>query len=103
MGAVNFNFFSCQAGGGMGVPEISSTGSQFSEILYHSGPFQSSNSFYLAIFTLTLRLLSHLGQSVPSHRDYVPRLSAVQRPSGLNSGSFSSKWPGLFSRDAQCF
>ena len=44
----------------MGVPGISSTRSQSSEILYHSGPFQSSHSFYLAICTLSLRLLGIL-------------------------------------------
>ncbi len=44
----------------MGVPGISSTRSHSSEILYYSGPFQSSHSFYLAICTLSLRLLGIL-------------------------------------------
>ena len=80
----------------MGVPGISSTRSQLSETMYHSDPFQSSHSFCLAVYTLSLRLL---GQSWPIssyHRASVPRSSAVQWPSDLNSGSSGSQQQDYF-------
>ena len=67
----------------MGVPGISSTGSQSSEILYYSGPFQSSHSFYLAICTLSLRLLGILrpiSSKPPGFCPQVERGTVTVRP-----------------------
>ena len=64
----------------MGATGILLTGSQSSKILYCSSPFYSFNSFNQAICTLLYRLLSYLGQSVPSYKDYVPRLGEAQEP-----------------------